>query len=668
MESTLTLFEIKVEKSYALSLLDADMTILTKAQIKKLQQNSSLDHDFSVFWVPRRTLLCEKVLEEAGVLGDVTSGDFELCFQPLDTDLLSLELDNSFEELYIVCLSHSLPTILLHLTTAKQHKDPTCIFASAKALMQIQQRHGLFPRILSKGVHARRLTDLLLRMRTEDSASQPLTTDSTFGNAKHLPATAEMPSSTIDSLIIIDRGVDFASPLLTQLTYEGLIDEAFTISHNQIELDPGIIGLGLPNHNSPDPPQQPQTQHQQHQDTHPTSTGSTKRRIRLDTTDSLYPTLRSANFALIGPLLNGVARRLQTSYTSRPTTQQSTQELRAFVSKLPAYQAEQQSLKLHTGLAEHLLAWTKTGTFRRSLEAQQTLLWSGGGDAGGVHEAIEDLIARNAPLETVLRLICLESCISGGLKQKDLDFFRRAVCTAYGYQHILTFHALDKCGLVSSRGGGPAFPSLPGGGVVTMGGTSKDKNDPGGPPVTNFAAAKRTLHLVLDDVSEQDPQDIAYVYSGIAPLSVRLVQCILQPAHIQSLSRSGGTLARPSAATAAARVLAAAVPRDQPSWTPFESALAQIRGPTVAETQTSRERSTRARQTLEGRGGRRTSFVFFLGGVTVAEVAALRFVREGLGEGRGLCVGCTGIIGGGRMIGAAMASGSREVVVEGRTT
>jgi hypothetical protein len=36
-------------------------------------------------------------------------------------------------------------------------------------------------------------------------------------------------SDTFDSLIIIDRRVDMITPLLTQLTYEGLIDEAVHI-------------------------------------------------------------------------------------------------------------------------------------------------------------------------------------------------------------------------------------------------------------------------------------------------------------------------------------------------------------------------------------------------------------------------------------------------------
>jgi hypothetical protein len=39
------------------------------------------------------------------------------------------------------------------------------------------------------------------------------------------------PSSVLGELILIDREVDFVTPLMTQLTYEGLIDETIGI-HN----------------------------------------------------------------------------------------------------------------------------------------------------------------------------------------------------------------------------------------------------------------------------------------------------------------------------------------------------------------------------------------------------------------------------------------------------
>lgn len=38
----------------------------------------------------------------------------------------------------------------------------------------------------------------------------------------------------IDRLLILDRTIDFISPLVTQLTYEGLIDEVFGIRNGKV--------------------------------------------------------------------------------------------------------------------------------------------------------------------------------------------------------------------------------------------------------------------------------------------------------------------------------------------------------------------------------------------------------------------------------------------------
>lgn len=42
------------------------------------------------------------VLEEAGIIGDVNIAEFPLLFMPLEQDVLSLELDDSFSDLYLV--------------------------------------------------------------------------------------------------------------------------------------------------------------------------------------------------------------------------------------------------------------------------------------------------------------------------------------------------------------------------------------------------------------------------------------------------------------------------------------------------------------------------------------------------------------------------------------
>lgn len=45
-----------------------------------------------------------------------------------------------------------------------------------------------------------------------------------------------VPSDCADSLIILDRRVDMITPMLTQLTYEGLIDEFIGIDNCQLQL------------------------------------------------------------------------------------------------------------------------------------------------------------------------------------------------------------------------------------------------------------------------------------------------------------------------------------------------------------------------------------------------------------------------------------------------
>lgn len=73
-----------------------------KEQIKRLQKNSAVEHEFSVVWVPRRTLVANKILEEEGVLGDVSVEEFPLYFVSLEHDVLSLALEDSFSDLYLV--------------------------------------------------------------------------------------------------------------------------------------------------------------------------------------------------------------------------------------------------------------------------------------------------------------------------------------------------------------------------------------------------------------------------------------------------------------------------------------------------------------------------------------------------------------------------------------
>ncbi|KAF4998143.1 hypothetical protein FDECE_11878 [Fusarium decemcellulare] len=555
------------------------------AQIKRVQRESQTAHDFHIFWVPRRTLVSDKLLEEAGVLGDVNISELPLSFFPLEKDVLSLELDDSFRDLYL-------------------SKDVTPNFLMAKALMEIQQNHGLFPRVIGKGDNAKRVADLLSRMRQELLAGE----DATEANKIGLT-----PSTTNESVIIIDREVDFVTPLLTQLTYEGLIDEVFEIQNNQTKVDTTIVGA----------PAQASAATSQ----------SRRRTIQLDSGDKLYEQLRDANFAIVGSLLNKVARRLQkvqSDYETKHKTK-TIAELKDFVSQLPGYQQEQQSARIHTGLAEEIIKHTRTDLFKGLLEVQQNL--AAGAEPSSQFDGIEELIARDAPIRETLRLLCIYSCISGGIRPKEFDQFRRLILQGYGHQHLLTLNKLEKLQLFLSK-------SSPLAGMIPIPGTS---NVGTAGSKTNYTYLRKQLRLIVDEVQEDDPNDISYVYSGYAPLSIRLVQCILQKQYLLSVIKGNSA----SAAGAPPGV-------GTQGWQGFDEAVKHVRGQTFYEHQKGEDKAVKARALLSGSGNKQTVFVVFVGGITFTEIAALRFIAKQEEGRRNIVICTTSIISGNRMMNAAI--------------
>ncbi|XWW97141.1 hypothetical protein V2A60_005122 [Cordyceps javanica] len=556
-------------------------------QIKRVQRESQSTHEFHVCWVPRRTLVSDQIFEEAGVLGDVNVSEIPLSFFPLDKDILSLELEDAFRDLYL-------------------HKDVTPNYLLAKALMDIQHVHGLFPRITGKGDNARKVADLLIRMRQEALAGQ------VGDDTRRARLT---PSMTNDSVILIDREVDFVTPLLTQLTYEGLIDELFEIRHNQTKADTTIVGPGAQSSNA---------------------SQNRKRNIVLDGSDKLYGELRDSNFAVVGNQLNKVARRLQqvqSDYEAKHKTK-TLAELKDFVTQLPGYQQEHQSVRLHTGLAEEIIKHTKSDQFVGLLEVQQNL--AAGADPSSQLDGIEELIAREAPIRETLRLLCVYSCISGGIKPKDFDQFKRLILQGYGYQHMLTLNNLEKLQLFLSRSS-PLAGMIP---MTANTGTTGTK--------TNYTYLRKQLRLIVDEVKEDDPNDIAYVYSGYAPLSIRLVQCILQKPYLQSITRG-------NSAPNAGNALPAG---GSQGWHGFDEAVKHARGETFYEIQKGEDKAVKARALLSGGGNKQTTFVVFIGGITFTEIAALRFIAKQEEERRNIVICTTSIISGNRMMDAAIEKAS----------
>eukprot|EP00960_Hanusia_phi_P052785 761656-Hanusia_phi.AAC.1 len=64
----------------------------------RFNQNNRQKLEYCVIVVPRRTIICERVLEEEGVYNDVQLGEFDLGLIPCEDDVISMEYPDALRE------------------------------------------------------------------------------------------------------------------------------------------------------------------------------------------------------------------------------------------------------------------------------------------------------------------------------------------------------------------------------------------------------------------------------------------------------------------------------------------------------------------------------------------------------------------------------------------
>jgi len=329
-------------------------------------------------------------------------------------------------------------------------------------------------------------------------------------------------------------------------------------------------------------------------------------------------------------------------------------QLKDFVGKLGGLQGEHQSLRLHTGLSELLVPQTRTEEFNKALEIQQNLLATY--NVNDQIAAIEELLAQGADMQSILRLLCLASIINGGIKTKVLENIKRDVLQAYGYNFMP---------LLLSLSSEPLSILLPNPLPASAHPRTVASKYP-------FTALRKSLRLLIEDPDplEELENDISYVYSGYAPISVRLVQCVAQkggvlsnPAGEKDKKVAGGDGSDRGKTPGVGKVQAHPIV----GWKGFEDVMASIPGETVDIVQKIPGGVDGALPTVSNlllpREQPTTTVVFFLGGCTYTEIAALRWVGR-QNKGRNFLIATTGIVSGASIIdslaGTNKDAGSKE--------
>jgi len=579
--------------------------------------------------IPSATLAARRALAAGGALGALSSiTDLPIGFLPIDADTLSLEDPRAWRAL-----------------AAEGDVGPAAALAAAL--------DAAFAGVLG-GAPA--------TLRGVGPASDAVRAALATRRAVAGPGAPAPGGGWVDEVILLDRCVDPLTPLLTALSYEGLVGEVLGPVRGGVVALPsppsagGGEGHGHHGHEPPPPARVP------------FGAGD-----GASAPDPVFTGLRDAPFPAVGPALAARARALQAGYREAaggggepaapdapapPSSSSSISSLRALAAELKSLPLVQR----HVSVAEAVGLAAAGPAFRARMAAEAALLAGGGGLVGGALGAvggggsgdagaadkIEDALclagagsghgdglslAATSPAAGA-RLLALHALTAGGGDgpwgaptgagpAAKAAVLRKAFLAAHGPAHLSSLVTLEAAGLLRRPDGCLAHGC--GGGGASGGAAAK-----AGGPKSAWAAARRPLRLVVPggglapaaapaapasstpSPPPLTPTDAAYVCAGgVAPLSVRLVEA--------AVAAPGGWAASPGAAEALRALPGPA----------FEVAWGVDGSGRPTETRRTGASPSPAPPPTPGRTDRRKNvLVAFVGGATRAEVGALRWLSE----------------------------------------
>jgi hypothetical protein len=324
-----------------------------------------------------------------------------------------------------------------------------CISILTRAIIKYESIFGKIKHRYYKGFLAEKLNKALLREEEISSSIDKNNDPGTF------------------CCFIFDRAVDMITPFCTQFVYEGLIDDYFGINFNSIKVNPKVLE------------KQSQIDF-----------------IKLDLSrnEKFYTKIKDYNFIEVKSFLPRRLKEHNKILEDSKNLKMDLDNLQDNITKMKDVKDERPSLINHINLADYISKKQKLPKEKLYLNIEQTLLI--GDTPSTFYEFIQDELAKKSEIYNLLRIICLESIINGGIKNKIFEQLRKDIINIYGFQEIFLLRNLEKMNILRNNDGSNNFYNI----------------------------LNKNLKLINESVDIYKPNDSSYVYSGYCPIFIRLIE------------------------------------------------------------------------------------------------------------------------------------------------
>ncbi|GMM35277.1 tethering complex ATP-binding subunit [Saccharomycopsis crataegensis] len=619
-------------------------------------------------------------LEQLGIKGDIQLHSWDLKASVLDHDLLSLDLDSKLiKTLYLDNLN-----------------EPMSMMASSLLnLVNLFPTLLKFNNILLKGNKSVKFYEIFTNLKNEYLSSlnpiqrrenEMLEKASILNiNISKKGSGSTNIESQFSDLIVLERGLDFVTPLLSQLTYLGLVDELYDFEANVVNLaNESIFSEDEAPKTTVSNAEEVDTQSSQPSPAHTKMHPKQIKQMNFDfQNDEIFQKIKDLNFAAVGPVLNKYAKALQEELDSRHNFKKISQ-VKEFVGKLSTLQKSQFNLKSHTLLAENILVKVKgksptiddglqvidedededsDNLFPKTLELQQSIL-DGYYDLKKSVDSIINLIYEyNSDLNRTLKLCCLLSKVNKGIPEKYYHLLKNEIITNYGIRHLITLQNLNKMKLFYVKESISYLLPLASAGSDDV---SKAKNNGDDAEfvvsyIKDFSSIKNYLNLIPSEYDSdiqnsqnisnsqpdpENPHDASFAYPNFVPITTRIIQSAYDRSFMNSSLSTYLTKSH-------SRYLSST-----PSWKGIDELWKFIAGDQL-ETSYYSDKPGNLPNAKGISGTKPTNdeqslcFIVFIGGITYGEVATLRYIEKKLqnkGINKRFVILTDGIINGDKLI------------------
>lgn len=400
--------------------------------INKVLLNKSKKNIHLILY-PRITNVAKLLLKEANLehMFNLNLHEFDFDLIPLDSDLLSLEYESDFEE---ICLTNEYEV----------HR------AVAKSIQRLQYVFGYTNLKFYKGDNAFKVKKILEYLEEINKS-----------DVGYLNSNGEF-----DAICIIDRKCDLLTPFLTQFTYQGILDEAYKININSINIKNNILE-NVKDEDIKD--------------------------INFQLIDPIFDQVKNDTLATLGGFLKNRLIEFQ-KITQDKEKLKDLKEMQKVSKEIKT----KKFVENHINLIHNIGRSLNKIINQNALQNEQECLYGMG--SKNLTEFIKDLISIESDKYRIYRLLIIGSICDNGFVNKNYDLLKTEISKVYGIDSLKDIAILEECGLIYNKDIGKAK--------------------------VNYAYLKKNFKLINEDFNPNN-NDLSMFYNGFTPILIKIIESIL---------------------------------------------------------------------------------------------------------------------------------------------